>query len=49
MRCPESGYRYKETSHGILQCLDLDVEASLPAELSVGIKSYRELKRERGH
>ena len=49
MRCPESGYRYKETSHGILQCLDLDVEASLPAELSIGIKSYRELKRERGH
>lgn len=48
MQCPESGYRYKETSDGILQCLDLDIEATLPAELSVGIKSYRELKRERG-
>lgn len=46
MRCPESGYRYKEVEPGVLRCLDLDEEAGLPSELSVGTKSYRELKRE---
>jgi UDP-2-acetamido-3-amino-2,3-dideoxy-glucuronate N-acetyltransferase len=46
MRCPESGYRYKETSSGALKCLDLDEEAPLPAELSKGTKSYRDLKGE---
>src|SRR5437762_4072833 len=33
MRCPESGYRYKETDAGVLRCLDLDEEAPLPTEL----------------
>jgi UDP-2-acetamido-3-amino-2,3-dideoxy-glucuronate N-acetyltransferase len=46
MCCPESGYRYKEVEPGVLRCLDLDEEAPLPAELKVGSKSYRELKRE---
>jgi UDP-2-acetamido-3-amino-2,3-dideoxy-glucuronate N-acetyltransferase len=46
MRCLESGFRYKETGPGILKCLDLDEEAPLPAELSLGTKSYRDLKRE---
>lgn len=46
MRCPESGYRYKEVEPGILRCLDLDEETPLPKELSVGTKSYRELKEE---
>lgn len=46
MRCPESGYRYKEIEPGVLRCLDLDEEASLPAELSIGTRSYRELKEE---
>ena len=46
MRCPESGYRYKEVEPGVLRCLDLDEEAPLPAELSVGSKSYRQLKEE---
>ncbi len=46
MRCLESGYRYKETRPGVLRCLDLDEEAPLPAELSEGTKSYRELKGE---
>jgi UDP-2-acetamido-3-amino-2,3-dideoxy-glucuronate N-acetyltransferase len=46
MRCPESGYRYQETGSGILKCLDLDEEAPLPAELSKGIKSYKDLKGE---
>ena len=46
MRCPESGYRYREVEPGILRCLDLDEEAPLPAELSVGSKPYRQFKEE---
>lgn len=46
MRCPETGYRYKEVEPGVLQCLDLDEEAPLPAELAVGRKTYRGLKGE---
>lgn len=46
MRCPETGFRYQEVEPGILRCLDLDEEAPLPAELSVGTKSYRQLKEE---
>jgi len=46
LRCPESGYRYHEIEPGILRCLDLDEEAPLPAELSMGHKSYRQLKEE---
>src|SRR5881296_270630 len=46
MRCPESGYRYKEVDSGVLRCLDLDEEAPLPTELSNGTKSYRQLKEE---
>ena len=44
MRCPESGYRYKEAPRGVLRCLDLDEEAPLPPELSQGSKSYKQLK-----
>jgi UDP-2-acetamido-3-amino-2,3-dideoxy-glucuronate N-acetyltransferase len=44
MRCPESGYRYAETGPGVVRCLDLDEEAPLPAELSKGNQSYRQLK-----
>lgn len=44
MVCPESGYRYREESPGVLRCLDLDEEQPLPAELSVGEKTYDELK-----
>jgi UDP-2-acetamido-3-amino-2,3-dideoxy-glucuronate N-acetyltransferase len=39
MRCPETGYRYKDIEPGVLRCLDLDEEAPLPAELTVGTKS----------
>ena len=46
MRCPESGYRYQEVEPGVLRCLDLDEEAPLPAELSKGTKSYKQLKEE---
>lgn len=41
MTCPESGYRYQETSAGVLRCLDLDEETPLPADKSVGTRSYR--------
>jgi UDP-2-acetamido-3-amino-2,3-dideoxy-glucuronate N-acetyltransferase len=40
MTCPESGYRYKQASPGILKCLDLGEEFSLPEELRVGKKPY---------
>ena len=46
MRCPESGYRNQEVEPGVLRCLDLDEDASLPAELSVGNKPYRQIKEE---
>jgi UDP-2-acetamido-3-amino-2,3-dideoxy-glucuronate N-acetyltransferase len=44
MRCPENGIRYREVEPGKLRCLDLDEEAALPAELTKGTKSYKELK-----
>jgi UDP-2-acetamido-3-amino-2,3-dideoxy-glucuronate N-acetyltransferase len=44
MWCPESGYRYKEVRPGVFRCLDLEEDAPLPAELSNGAKSYKELK-----
>ena len=44
MRCPESSYRYKETTPGVLQCLDLDEEAPLPGELAIGQRSHRSYK-----
>jgi UDP-2-acetamido-3-amino-2,3-dideoxy-glucuronate N-acetyltransferase len=46
MRCPETGYRYREVEPGVLRCMDLDEDAPLPAELSVGSKSYRQIKEE---
>jgi UDP-2-acetamido-3-amino-2,3-dideoxy-glucuronate N-acetyltransferase len=45
MVCPESGYRYREVRPGALRCLDLDEDSPLPADLSMGAVSYRELKR----
>jgi UDP-2-acetamido-3-amino-2,3-dideoxy-glucuronate N-acetyltransferase len=44
LRCPESGYRYRETEPGVLRCLDLDEQAPLPADLRVGTRAYREWK-----
>ena len=46
MRCPESGYRYKEIEPGMLRCLDLDEEAPLPAELSKGTQVVSDSSRE---
>lgn len=45
MVCPESGFRYRETTLGQLRCLDLDEEAPLPAELTHGERNYDEFKR----
>lgn len=44
MVCPESGFRYREISRGLLKCLDLDEEAPLPEELSKGGKTYDEFR-----
>jgi UDP-2-acetamido-3-amino-2,3-dideoxy-glucuronate N-acetyltransferase len=46
--CPESGLRYKEVEKGILRCLDLDEDASLPEALATGKVFYRDLKKETG-
>jgi UDP-2-acetamido-3-amino-2,3-dideoxy-glucuronate N-acetyltransferase len=46
MRCPETGFGYKEVEPGVLRCLDLDEDAPLPPELSVGSKSYKQFKEE---
>jgi UDP-2-acetamido-3-amino-2,3-dideoxy-glucuronate N-acetyltransferase len=46
MVCPESGYRYQVMEDETLRCLDLDENAPLPAELSKGTKTYRQLKEE---
>ena len=45
MVCPESGFKYKEVSPGVLRCLDLDEEAPLPPHLAVGNVSYDEFKK----
>lgn len=44
MRCPESGWRYREAGGG-LSCLDFEEEARLPAEMAVGAVGYDEMKR----
>jgi len=41
MACPESGLRYKEVQPGVLRCLDLEEELSLPPELAKGKDFYR--------
>jgi len=47
--CPESGYRYREVSPGVLRCMDLDEEAPLPPEMAVGKVSHDEMKDKPGH
>jgi UDP-2-acetamido-3-amino-2,3-dideoxy-glucuronate N-acetyltransferase len=46
MRCPESGFRYRELESGILRCLDLEEDAPLPPRLAVGERSYDDFKAE---
>jgi UDP-2-acetamido-3-amino-2,3-dideoxy-glucuronate N-acetyltransferase len=45
--CPESLYRYKVNKGGALRCLDVDEDAELSADKSVGHKTYNEFKKER--
>jgi len=44
MVCPESGFRYNEVSPGVLKCLDLNEEDSLPEKMSRGYLGYGEFK-----
>ena len=45
--CPESSLRYEKDAAGNVRCLDLDEDAALPADLSVGKVSYDSLKATR--
>jgi UDP-2-acetamido-3-amino-2,3-dideoxy-glucuronate N-acetyltransferase len=47
MKCPEQGFRYKETEPGVLRCLDLEEEAPLPAEASKSTRTYKQLKEKK--
>lgn len=47
MKCPESGFGYKEVGSGVVQCLDLSEDAPLPCRLTQSIRYYDELKSER--
>lgn len=44
MRCPETGYRYREVTAGVVRCLDLDEDAPLPPEIRQGVRSYDSFK-----
>lgn len=41
--CPESGLKYKEVEKGVLRCLDIDEEASLPDALKEGKVFYDDI------
>lgn len=43
--CPESGFRYREESPGVLRCLDWDENEPLPENLRHGSKPYREWEK----
>lgn len=42
--CPESNFKYAY-QNGVMRCLDLDEEAPLPPELSVGERDYDSFKK----
>lgn len=44
MTCPESGLRYREIETDLLRCIDLEEDAPLPEDLSVGKAAYHEFK-----
>lgn len=44
MLCPESGMRYREEVPGLIRCLDLDEDAPLSEEMSLGAVFYDDLK-----
>lgn len=45
MVCPESKFRYKEISTGVVRCLDFDEEKPLPDEMAVGTVTYDHFKQ----
>ena len=45
MVCAESGYKYKEIKPGVVRCLDIDEEATLPPEMAVGKIKYDDFKK----
>ncbi|MBM4147881.1 MAG: N-acetyltransferase [Lentisphaerae bacterium] len=45
MVCPESGYRYRETSPGVLRCVDIDEDADLPESHRTGVKPYGSFRK----
>lgn len=47
MRCPETGFHYREDDFGRLRCVELDEEAHLPAALQIGTKPYAKFKASR--
>ena len=47
MRCPESGFRYKEVEPGVVRSLDLDEECPLSPEVTTDSKAYDELKNQK--
>jgi UDP-2-acetamido-3-amino-2,3-dideoxy-glucuronate N-acetyltransferase len=44
MICHESSFRYREINPGLVKCIDLDEEAPLPNDMTVGKASYDDLK-----
>ena len=46
--CPESNLRYKETSPGVLTCLDLHEDEVLPDNLKKSTAPYREYREQGG-
>jgi UDP-2-acetamido-3-amino-2,3-dideoxy-glucuronate N-acetyltransferase len=44
MVCPESGLRYRVNTDGLVRCLDLDEDAPLPDNMSIGKVFYDDLK-----
>jgi len=44
MRCPESGFSYREAAPGVVRCLDIDEDAPLPDSLAVGTVTYDDFK-----
>ena len=45
MNCTESSLRYKEVEVGILKCLDIDEETSLPDSMHKGSRADREYRK----
>jgi len=43
-QCPESKLRYKLSDQGVLKCLDIDEQESLPDEMATGNKFYNDFK-----